>query len=311
MTSEQHVNDAATDARPVPSAPWQRGFVRQWLKTIVTSANETRLRGHAGQRTVVLCYHSIHPDSPFASATPRVFAGHLDWLVSHCHVIPLCDIVRTAAAGTPDARPAVAITFDDGYLDNYEYAFPLLNVRGLPSTFFVTAGLLEKDADVLRRLARLRASPVEAIRPMEWHHATAMRAERMEIGAHTYSHPNLAQLSRDAASEELGRSKDIIEQRIGQAVRSVAYPFGKPGRHFTAETVSLVEELGYQTGCQVLFRGVRASDARYRIPRFFVRGDSIRELRAKIIGAWDPIGVWQENGPLWLARRVSPRDFVE
>jgi len=226
-------------------------------------------------------------------------------------VVRLQDIAGIGSAFARDERPAVAITFDDGYLDNYEYAFPLLHERGLTGTFFLTVGLLEKDAEVLRRFAGLRATNLDAIRPMEWDHARAMQAGHMEIGAHTYSHPNLARLARDAAREELVRSKTIIEQRLGEPVRSVAYPFGKPQRHFTAETVSLVEELGYEYACQVLFRGVRASDSRFRIPRFFVRADSIKDLRAKIIGAWDPVGAWQERSPMWLARRVSPRDFVE
>jgi len=288
------------------------GSLNDRLKRILTRANERRLRARpAGQRIAVLCYHSIHPDSPFASATPEAFAGQLDWIVRHCRVVTLREIAGFASRFAPDGRPTIAITFDDGYLDNYEYAFPLLHERGLTSTFFVTAGLLEKDSKVLERFAQLRATDTNAIRPMEWHHVRAMHANGMEIGAHTYSHPNLARLPRDAAREELLSSRSIIEQRLGTAVRSVAYPFGKPERHFTAETVSLAEEVGYQYACQVLFRGVRASDSRFRIPRFFVRGDSIKELKAKIAGAWDPVGVWQEKGPLWLARRVSPGDFLE
>jgi peptidoglycan/xylan/chitin deacetylase (PgdA/CDA1 family) len=310
-TSEPSAGPPAMNASRVPSPPAMRKSLRERLKAVLTGVNAKRLRGSPDRRAVVLCYHSIHPDKSFASATPQLFAGHLDWLVRHCRVVPLQDIASVGSALVTDERPAVAITFDDGYLDNYEYAFPLLCERGLTSTFFVTAGLLEKDAEVLGRLARLRAGDADAIRPMEWDHARAMQAGHMEIGAHTYSHPNLARLVRAAAREELARSKTIIEQRLGQPVRSVAYPFGKPRRHFTAETVSLVEELGYQYACQVLFRGVRASDSRFRIPRFFVRGDSIRDLRAKITGAWDPVGVWQEKSPVWLARRVSPRDFME
>ena len=110
---------------------------------------------------------------------------------------------------------------------------------------------------------------------------------------------------------ELARSKDIIEQRLSIPIRSMAYPFGKPRRHFTGETTALVEGAGYDHACAVLFRGVRPTDSRFEIPRFFVRRDSIADLRAKILGAWDTIGAFQEYGPLWLARRISPRDFAE
>lgn len=307
-------HDPRSDAPDVlePPAPGpRRRSLRGWLKAAVVGTNERRLAATTTRRIVVLCYHSIHPDSPFSSATPRLFATHLDWLVRHCRVVPLETIACGVRPCDLDDRPAVAITFDDGYLDNHDHAFPLLHERGLTATFFVTAGLLENDASVIDRLSRLRATGAGAIRPMTWEHARLMLASGMEIGAHTYSHPNLARLSRHAARDELARSKSIIEQRLGSAVASVAYPFGKPRRHFTSETVSVVRDLGYRYACQVLFRGVRRSDSPFRIPRFFVRRDSIDELRAKVIGAWDPIGAWQERSPLWLARFVSPRDFPE
>ena len=283
---------------------------KRWLKTAATAAGSRWVR-RPTRRVVVLCYHSVHPSKGFASATPATFTAHIDWLAEHCRLVPLRDVPRWAAGTDPVERPVVAITFDDGYMDNYEHAFPLLADRGVPSTVFVTAGLLEHDPDVVERMKMLRESGYDAVQPLEWWQARAMRAGGVEIGAHTYSHPNLATLGRAAARAELARSKEILEQRLGEPVSSMAYPFGKPGRHFTAETVALVEELGYEYACAVLFRGARRSDSRFRIPRFFVRHDSIEELRAKVLGAWDPIGVWQEKGPLWLARRVSPRDFAE
>ena len=155
----------------------------------------------------------------------------------------------------------------------------------------------------------LRRTTYEEIRPLEWAHVRAMHAGGMEIGAHTYSHPTLAVLSRPSARDELLRSKQIIEARLGGPVRSMAYPFGKPGRHFTSETVRLVEEVGYEYACAVLFRGMRSSDSPFAIPRLFATRDSVASLRDKVLGAWDLIGTWQERCPLWLARIVSPEDF--
>jgi peptidoglycan/xylan/chitin deacetylase (PgdA/CDA1 family) len=205
----------------------------------------------------------------------------------------------------------VALTFDDGYADNYDFALPLLQSRRIPATFFVTAGLLERDPAVVARMQTLRRSTCEDVRPLEWAQVKAMSAAGMEIGAHTYSHPNLAGLSRMKAWDELRRSKHIVEDRLGDKVRSMAYPFGKPGRHFTRETESLVEELGYEYACAVLFRSVRAADSRFAIPRLFVTRDSVTALRDKVLGAWDLIGTWQEQCPMWLARLVSPVDFAE
>jgi len=285
-----------------------REHLKHALKAFARKASGAWVVGDPVHRAVVLCYHSIHPAKSFASASPTVFGHHLDWLAENCDVVPLVQILR--AVQTPRrARPAVAITFDDGYLDNYEFAFPLLHSRRLPATFFVTAGLLERDPAAVVRKKTLRQSTYDEVQPLEWAQVRAMHAAGMEIGAHTYSHPNLAVLSRARARDELWRSKQIIEDRLGQPVRSMAYPFGKAGRHFTSETATLVEAIGYEYACAVLFRAVRPSDSRFAIPRLIVTRDNVQGLREKVLGAWDVIGLFQERCPLWAARVVSPEDF--
>jgi peptidoglycan/xylan/chitin deacetylase (PgdA/CDA1 family) len=287
-----------------------RESLRQSVIALATRTGQARRAGVPVRRVVVLCYHSVHPSKSFASATPSIFGRHLDWLTEHCDVVPLEEIAQAVSAATR-MRPAVAITFDDGYADNFEFAFPILHSRRVPATFFVTAGLMENDARVMARQQVLRRARYDDVRPMDWDQVRALRAAGMEIGAHTYSHPNLAVLSRSRASEELRRSKQVIEDRVGETIRSMAYPFGKPGRHFSRETMALTEEAGYAYACAVLFRAVRASDSRFAIPRFFVTQDGVRRLKEKVLGAWDVIGTWQEKCPLWLARAVSPKDFTE
>jgi peptidoglycan/xylan/chitin deacetylase (PgdA/CDA1 family) len=199
----------------------------------------------------------------------------------------------------------VAITFDDGYADNYEYAFPVLARYNAPACFFLIAGLMEADPVALERQKILRFADEGEVQPMNWDDVQRMKIAGMSFGAHTYSHPNLVTLSNDEAFEEISRSKEIIERRLGETIHSMAYPFGKKRLHFDDNTVRIVRECGFAAAGAILFRAVKSSDPMLAIPRFFVANDDLDTFKDKVYGAWDLVGRIQETAPLWLARKLS------
>ena len=265
-------------------------------------------RSRTGRRGVVLCYHSIHPAKAFASATPSLFDAHLRWLVKHCKLVRFSEMLHALAASSD--KPVVAITFDDGYADNYEQAFPLLLQHNVPATFFVTAGLIERRNEVITRFQLLRRCGIQEIRPLTWRQLREMQVAGMEIGSHTYSHPNLARLSARDVSIEFRKSKDVLEQGIGERVNVTAYPFGKPKIHLTAETIELAGCAGYVYGGVITFRGIRRTDSPLALPRICIANDNVSTIGGKVAGDWDVIGIWQESVPMWVARLVSPEDFL-
>jgi peptidoglycan/xylan/chitin deacetylase (PgdA/CDA1 family) len=193
------------------------------------------------------------------------------------------------------------ITFDDGYLDNYTVAFPLLKQHGLRAAFFVVSSFVgtsfvpwwDEIAYLLRHtrqttfdpgLGRDRIVPIQPDREMaiarivelyksdenrdpagflrllrkhtevnlpidarhflNWDEARTMAAAGMEIGAHSHTHPLMGKLSVEAQKEELGRSKQILEEQIGRPITSLAYPVGSKN-DFTDETKRIAKEAGY------------------------------------------------------------------
>ena len=214
-----------------------------------------------------------------------------------------------ATRRTGSLRPTVAVTFDDGYADNHEFAFALLQKYDIPATIFLTAGLIEDDPEVRARFRVLRGTSDAETRPLEWSQIRELRDEGIEIGAHTYSHPNLMTIDRAKAASELLVSKEILEERLGATVDLFAYPFGKARRHFDRTTVDLVRDAGYSQAAAVLFRAMKPTDSPFEIPRFFTTGDSVADLAGKIRGDWDYLGFWQARVPLAVARIVSPGDF--
>ena len=259
-------------------------------------------------RRVVFCYHSVHRNKPYCFTTPELFERHLEWLNEHCRVVSLVDLVMTAKTND-GGKPQVAITFDDGYEDNHSVALPLLMRYGAPATFFITAGFVERDPVVLSRLQQSWGCGTADLVPLDWSQVRELRDSGMDIGSHTYSHPNLARLSREQAQEELRTSRDVISDRLGAAVDLFAYPFGKPRVHFTSATTEVARLTGYRVAAAVTFRGVLESDSLLRIPRFFNDGDTIAKLEAKVQGIYDLVGWWQDHTPLPVMRLMSPEDF--
>ncbi len=263
-----------------------------------------RLAAGTGPRTVVLCYHSISDDAPYASATPELFERHLAWLSEHCDIVAFADTLRPAHG----SKPRVAITFDDGYADNHALIATLERWHAR-ATFFLTTGLIDRDPAVIAHFARQRACPEALIQSLTWSQAIELRRAGHTIGAHTRTHPNLALLPVAHAEEEMRSAKDELEARLGEPVPAMAWPYGKPGRHFTAANQASAARLGHGLAAAVLFRGVHGDDSHLAVPRFFIAHDPVERLAAKVRGDWDWLGHWQSIAPRWLARLVSPRDF--
>jgi peptidoglycan/xylan/chitin deacetylase (PgdA/CDA1 family) len=121
----------------------------------------------------------------------------------------LAGMLAEGGAGLPE-RPVV-VTFDDGYGDFYDDALPLLKQHGLSATVFQTTGWVGLD---------------KVKRMMNWRELAEMAECGIEIGAHTYRHPQLDQLSAKALREELFGPKHEIEDKLGIAVPGLSYPFG-------------------------------------------------------------------------------------
>ena len=117
-----------------------------YLRSGVLALAQRRMR----TGLTVLTYHRVLPsvecqDYPFPSmvVSTEVFEQELAWLDRECEVLPLGEALRCLSPA-PRARPLVALTFDDGYADNCEWAAPLLERVGLRATFFVATDFVER-----------------------------------------------------------------------------------------------------------------------------------------------------------------------
>lgn len=202
-------------------------------------------RGLAGrQRVVVLLYHRVSDEFRDAvTVGVEQFDAQMRLLKSR-YSTPSLGQLREGECARRERRPAVVVTFDDGYLDNHRNAMPILLRHGIPATFFVTTGKLDDEAGFehdRRRLGR----PVPT---MSWAQVRELHEAGFEVGSHTVTHPNMARCTDDELRRELADSKRALEERLGLRTVGFAYPFGGRG-DITARGRTLVREAGYACCC--------------------------------------------------------------
>lgn len=160
----------------------------------------------------VLCYHEVRPDrkDDIFNVHPEIFRRHIrEFKEAGYTFIGVGDLLQGMDGKERLPEKAALITFDDGYADNYRYAYPILLQERVPAAFFMVSGAVGRDnrmtADELRE----------------------MQDSGMVIGSHTVRHENLEGMDDEAIDFELRVSKETLEKVLGKPVYALAYPGGK------------------------------------------------------------------------------------
>ncbi|HWP71768.1 MAG TPA: polysaccharide deacetylase family protein [Gemmatimonadaceae bacterium] len=166
----------------------------------------------------ILTYHSIDSSGSPVSVSEETFRAHVRFLGSgRVGVVPLADL-----PALPDEEDAVALTFDDGFLNFSRLAMPLLVDLGLPATVFVVSDAVgTTNAWGGREVPGIPTLPL-----MGWKELHSVRDAGFEIGAHTRHHPDLTTVSGEQLEDETAGCVDRISAELGERPHSFAYPYG-------------------------------------------------------------------------------------
>jgi peptidoglycan/xylan/chitin deacetylase (PgdA/CDA1 family) len=218
----------------------------------------------------ILIYHHVIPGggSPVLHVSPGGFEQQLQYLQSNGYQsVSSADLANCLEYGAPLPERPVILSFDDGWENQYQYAFPLLQKYGFTGTFYVVSGYL--DHQNFMTTAQLKT----------------MMAAGMVIGGHSRTHPTLAGLGSTRLHDEVASSKAWLEDRLGVAIDSFAYPYGS----YSAATVAAVKAAGYRTA-RTVDTGTQA------------RADSLALLPAVLYSEY----VNHYRGNVELASRPAP-----
>lgn len=231
----------------------------------------------------ILTYHRVNDVHPTDRLTVRsdAFAAQMEVIArSGRPVIPLTRAVEALRTGDPLPAGALAVTFDDGFEDNFSVALPVLDHLHFPATFFVVTGYLGSPAETLDRYRGCCA----ADRMLDWKQVQEMQAGRHEIGGHSRTHRELATLTpNEVRAELLGCAQDI-EEKTGRRPSLFCYPRGS----HNATVRRLVEEIGFAAACSVR-PGVNTDAADlFALKRTEISGgDDLSDFRLKLEGGFD------------------------
>jgi peptidoglycan/xylan/chitin deacetylase (PgdA/CDA1 family) len=164
---------------------------------------------------VVTYFHQIAPGTKhYTCVSPEEFKYGLQLLLDRFEPVDPSGLsVDTIAEAECDNRRRFMVTFDDGHASVIEYAVPHMERLGVKGICFI-----DTDAVGVRRNGVLR---------LGWSELAALAASGYVIGAHTKSHRSLDAMSLSEGRYEVLSSIDIIESKLGTAVRTFAYPFGQ------------------------------------------------------------------------------------
>lgn len=271
----------------------------------------------------VLNYHGLIADNAPAGSMPfenlhvraATFDAHCRTLRDTCDPITLDDWRSAVAGGSAlPPRPAL-ITFDDGYRSVLTIAAPILAAYRLPAVVFAcSTPMLERrllwfdhvalrdgeaaaDAWKERSYDEWRGVCADTAPVVPDDHPCALmtpadlavlaRQSGIEIGGHTARHPILARATVDQQRDEIVSNRDALAEWSGRPIRAFAYPNGRPSIDYTADTIAIVEDAGFDVAFTTRSAFAAAAEQRLERSRFMMLGGvSAAELAHRLTYSW-------------------------
>ena len=157
-----------------------------------------------------------------------------------------CDIISKGRT----YHPFVCLTFDDGYQDNYDIAYPILKQMNIPFAVYVTTGFINNRLPMWWYPDENLGINGESLKAMD-------TDPLCTIGAHTVSHPKLDTLSPEEQQKEIEQSRQELEMLLSHPIRHFSYPHGA----YDSDTLKIVNDSHFVSSLRAWGGNIRKGDA--------------------------------------------------
>jgi peptidoglycan/xylan/chitin deacetylase (PgdA/CDA1 family) len=234
-----------------------------------------------------LVYHRVCADKEHFSSEYTVrlsdFRRQMEQLLSRGYsAVTLGDLLSGMDARSPGNSKRVLITFDDGYQDNFEHAFPVLRDLGLPAVVFLVADFSRRTNwwDVPIGIPEAQLLHPDQIREMV--------EGGIEFGSHTLTHCSLPALAPDDLLRELAESRERISGITGAPVRAFSYPYS----HVNERSKRAVQKAGYACAFAVNSGPLSPGTDPWEIRRVNVTASAHGLLLDAKLRGMEKVGLW-------------------
>jgi peptidoglycan/xylan/chitin deacetylase (PgdA/CDA1 family) len=254
------LNSSMSEATAVPSlTPSPTPTARSVPTPIVTV-----LPDQIGEVSIpVLNYHSIGvtPGNTLV-LDPKKLIRQMEFLADQGYSpLTLSDFILLLEKKKSAPAKPVLLTFDDGYIDNFEQAMPILKRHGFPATIFVSPGSIGLEGKV------------------NWKQLKEMHEAGWDVQPHGMTHPHLTELTAAEQKEEITQSRRQIEQQLGTKADIFCYPFGE----FNKQTLTILKEEGFRYAFTIRQGRTTSSQDPLHLKRIYVNSeDSLLQWSKKL-----------------------------
>jgi peptidoglycan/xylan/chitin deacetylase (PgdA/CDA1 family) len=229
----------------------------------------------------ILMYHKINPSSTVGGLGLRVLPGEFDWQMGYLYkngyqTLTMEEGYQYLKGSLKIKGKPIIITFDDGYKDNYTYAYPILKKYNYTGNIFLISNIIGKT-NVWDEKA---GKPTNYI--MNWDEIDEMRRAGIYFGAHTANHPKLAQVSKETAWQEIKESKDDLEAHFKEKVDYFCYPFGS----YNKDVEDLVQKAGFKAAITVDQGINKPNPDFYALKRIRIMGSFSKEHFVELLNTY-------------------------